>query len=173
MGPGHRTLRSHLRCSDKLRSALAQIAFRRHTKNTLSDNSRKLGSRGDSLPRPDAIPFARQPHDSRSGAESAYLPGRTQTVATLTIPRLVSSRPPQFLLRNPTDLSYTAVQSLASETKGCRNRFSDASSLAIGGASPGGLAGVPCPRSPWACKPRPEQHAHGKRGHGTHRAGGG
>jgi hypothetical protein len=106
LGTGHLTSRSHLRCSDKPRSAPAQTAFRRHTENILSVNSRKLGSRGDLFPSPGSIPFARQHHDSRSGAEDAYLPGRTQTVAILTTHRLVSSRPPQFLLRNPTDLFY-------------------------------------------------------------------
>ena len=72
---------------------------------------------------PGSIPFARQHHDSRSGAESAYLPGRTQTVAILTTQGLMSSRSPQFLLRSPTDLSYSAVLSLASERRGAFTNF--------------------------------------------------
>ncbi len=82
-----------------------------------------LGREATFFPRPGSIPFTRQPHDSRSGAESAYLPGRTQTVAILPTQGLTSSRPPQFLLRSPTDSSYSAVLSLASETRGTFANF--------------------------------------------------
>ena len=75
-----------------------------------------LGREATFFPHQDNSLGREQHHDSRSGAESAYLPGRTQTVAILTTQGLMSSRPPQFLLRNPTDLSYSALLSLASQT---------------------------------------------------------
>jgi hypothetical protein len=145
LGTGHLTSRSHIRCSDKFRSAPAQTAFRRHTENILSVNSRKLGSRGGFFPSPGSIPFARQHPDYRSGAESAYLPGRTQTVAILPAQRLVSSRSPQFLLGSPTISSYTVVRFVASEAVSFRAGIGD---MEEGSPTFAARRGSFCPRTP-------------------------
>ncbi len=62
-------------------------------------------------------PFCEEvPRFQICGTESAYLPGRTQTVAILPNRGLMSSDPPLFLLRSPTLLSYLLVLIVASAT---------------------------------------------------------
>ena len=117
LGTGHHTSRSHFRCSDKLRSAPAQTAFRRHTENILSVNSRKLGSRGDLFPSPGSIPLRGSPMipdlgpkglPARQNSNSGHL---NHTKACVKPSATVSSEKPDCFI-------IPLVLSLASETIG-------------------------------------------------------